>query len=72
LYPNPTREYVTFQSDAAINHIKVFDLFGKTVFEENTENQQTIKFNVAHYPSGLYLVEVRSENMIEILKLIKQ
>lgn len=72
LYPNPTREYVTFQSDAAINHIKVFDLFGKTVFEENTENQQTIKFNVAHYPSGLYLVEVRSENKIEILKLIKQ
>ena len=72
LYPNPAHEYVTLQSDTVINHIKVFDLLGRAMFEQNTKNQQIVQFNVAHYPSGLYLIEVKSENRSEILKLIKQ
>ena len=72
LYPNPAHEYVTLQSDTVINHIKVFDLLGRAVFEQNTINQQIVQLNIAHYPSGLYLIEVESEYRTEILKLIKQ
>jgi hypothetical protein len=72
LYPNPAHKYVTLQSDTVINHIKVFDLLGRAVFEQNTKNQQIVQLNIAHYPSGLYLIEVQSEYSTEILKLIKQ
>jgi hypothetical protein len=72
LYPNPAHEFVTLQSDTVINHIKVYDLLGRAVFEQNTKNQQIVQFNVTQYPSGLYLIEVKSENSTKILKLIKQ
>ena len=39
--------------------------------EQNIQNKQSVQFDLAKYPNGLYLIEVTSENTTKILKLIK-
>jgi hypothetical protein len=71
LYPNPAQESVTLSSNSVISNIKVLDLFGRTVLEQNIQNKQSVQFDLAKYSNGLYLIEVTSENTTKILKLIK-
>ena len=71
LYPNPAQESVTLNSNSVISHIKVLDLFCRTIHEQNIQNKQSVQLDLAKYPKGLYLIEVISENTTKILKLIK-
>ncbi|HKK87670.1 MAG TPA: T9SS type A sorting domain-containing protein, partial [Saprospiraceae bacterium] len=65
IYPNPSMDNFMIDlggHDAGAN-IKVFDSYGRMVVEQQTEKQQ-IELATQQWESGIYFLEIRSENAI--------
>jgi hypothetical protein len=71
VYPNPTRQYWTVNSNNAITEIRVLDVLGKTVVLIHTNtNEATI--DASDFVTGIYCAKVYSDSAIQTIKLIKQ
>ncbi|NHM00757.1 LamG-like jellyroll fold domain-containing protein [Flavobacterium difficile] len=67
MYPNPTNDWVTIETDEDIKQVEVFSLQGQLVF-----NTTTSSFSLANLNSGIYIVKLEGVNgEIGIQKLIK-
>ncbi|NLL28335.1 MAG: T9SS type A sorting domain-containing protein [Bacteroidales bacterium] len=70
LYPNPASNYINIDGLEGKEQIFVIDNSGRIVKSVNAnEAMQTI--SIDDLPQGLYLVTIRKENKIEVLKFIK-
>ena len=71
LYPNPTNNDVTIEfkneADAIVN---IFDIMGKTVFQEKYENIKNINLRLSELKSGIYIAQIYSNNTKLVKKLI--
>lgn len=68
VYPNPATDFFTVTSDDTIKNITVFNLSGQKVFTQTVNNtSETVSTN--NLSSGLYLVEISSENGASVQKL---
>jgi hypothetical protein len=67
LYPNPAVNYFKVSSNNIIENVTVFDLNGKIMVSNNQPNG---KINVESLSSGIYFVQVKSDNIISTEKLI--
>lgn len=75
IYPNPARESTELINNVPQNapfSYKIMDICGRLVLSKAgiTNNKEIIDLSI--FNSGAYFLEVRIENKIEILKLIKQ
>jgi Secretion system C-terminal sorting domain/Reeler domain len=63
VYPNPTIDFVTIESDNSIigTTYKVSDLTGKVVLTEKINAEKTI-IDVSRLNSGMYIIEVSDQN----------
>lgn len=77
VFPNPTNQYLninlselTVGSDVTIN---ILDNSGKVLRQlfNNTVNNETYTFDIHDLPSGMFFVEIQSENKTEIQKILK-
>jgi hypothetical protein len=68
VYPNPTESKLTIQSLTPIKKITIHSLLGNEVLEKY--NTSTI--DLTNLKSGVYLLNVSTENQTEILKIIKK
>ncbi len=70
IYPNPTNATLNIQlgNDLTINSLKIYDIFGKLIIEE-TQNFNQI--NVENFTTGVYIIEVVSDEKIYKNKFIK-
>ncbi len=74
VFPNPVTDQLTilrtsnYNSDA---NLKIYDITGKLVYTQLI-NTNSIQVNVQDFNSGVYLLEVRSQNNVEMIKLIKR
>jgi hypothetical protein len=68
VYPNPTRSKLTIQSLKSIEKITVYSILGNVVSEELNSSS----IDMSNLESGIYLVNVSTENRTEILKVIKE
>ena len=63
LQPNPTDQWLMVNAPQAIQHIEIYDLAGRQVFQQNYTNFNTqIRLNVHDYQSGMYVVNVIFED----------
>lgn len=70
MYPNPASQQVTLTaSNGVLNTVAVYDVTGKVVIAQNV-NAITTQINVASLPKGIYMVEVKSTEGVEVEKLI--
>jgi endonuclease I len=69
IYPNPATSVVNIVSIGNID-LELFDAQGKKVIESNIENEGT--FSISHLNSGIYFLRLKSENKVDIRKLIVQ
>lgn len=72
IYPNPTNSIVNITtSNNTINQINVYDIYGRLLKSKksNNENEQ---INIQDLPNAIYLLEVKTENIIETIKIVKQ
>ncbi|WP_448606275.1 choice-of-anchor J domain-containing protein [Paenimyroides ceti] len=71
LYPNPFKNELHIQSDEYIQKIKVFDMTGKLVFEEDT-NFTKEAINLSFLKPGIYITEIQYNQETERIKIIKK
>jgi len=72
LYPNPVSSTVTLQSKFELQNaeIKIFNLLSKTVFTQNKISNATI--DLTELNSGIYFLQVKTNNKLFTQKFIKQ
>lgn len=68
IYPNPTTDFVTIQTESAIKSIQVFNPLGQLITAQKEAN-----INLSGVAKGIYLVQVTLEdNSIVTQKIIKK
>jgi hypothetical protein len=72
VYPNPNNGNFSVELNNGLSKtIEIMDMTGRMIFSESrTEN--LIQVNVNHLANGIYYVRVKSDNAVEILKVVKQ
>jgi len=68
MYPNPAINQLTIESEDAIQHLSIFDLTGKSVYESEFE-QSKVDVNVEFLDSGIYLVRLQTNAGAVVKKL---
>ena len=68
IYPNPTNDQLNIETERRFSEIKVFDVAGKLLLDQNFSNQ----INLGGFVAGLYLVELRDKDGIYRKKIIKE
>jgi hypothetical protein len=63
VYPNPTANLlqIQLQGSAQAQQLNLTDLTGKTIFSSNAEGWRSMQVAVGNYPSGIYLLSVRTD-----------
>ncbi|RZJ33091.1 MAG: T9SS type A sorting domain-containing protein, partial [Flavobacterium sp.] len=68
IYPNPTADFITIQTETAIKNIQVFNQLGQLI---TTQKESTI--NLSNTAAGIYLVQVTLEDDTTVTqKIIKK
>ncbi|MEO6818196.1 MAG: lamin tail domain-containing protein [Ginsengibacter sp.] len=74
IVPNPATGIVTLEfskTNASITNVEVYDLAGKSIYQEATSNNQ-LKMNVGNFRKGTYIIKIKQGNTIDNQKLIVQ
>jgi uncharacterized repeat protein (TIGR03803 family) len=73
VYPNPASDWLTVSSNHAsgIKEVSILQING-AVRDTQTTPDKEARFNVSEYPSGLYLVRVKTESGTGVLKWVKR
>ena len=69
IFPNPARDQVTIQSQNIIDEVRIYNNMGQLVYSGEFDNSQ-IMVNTSNFITGMYIVQVRSGEAIEVRKLI--
>jgi hypothetical protein len=67
--PNPTNGLIHIKTDYFINSIKVFDVFGRLVLEQNNSSNQ---IEVSSLSTGLLFVQIETDKGIATKKIVKE
>ncbi len=69
LYPNPTTDFLYITTNKPTDVISIYSAKGKLI---QTIEGNTNRIDSSTYPSGVYLIHVRSGNVTKTQKLIKK
>jgi len=72
IYPNPTKDnlFISVEGITDVYTINVLTTFGQLIISKSGDNE-TNTINIAELPSGMYLVEIRSESFKKEFKVVK-
>jgi hypothetical protein len=71
-YPNPTwGEFTITFNTYSEKTIEVLDMTGRIIFSETT-NEGKIRLNLGQFSNGVYFVKIQSNDLMEIIKVVKQ
>ena len=72
VYPNPTSEWVTVESENHVGQVVLYDMNGRVVSAQRTDGG-ACRVNMQDLPAGFYMMTVTFENGdTQTLKIIKQ
>jgi hypothetical protein len=69
IYPNPTSNQLTIDTELNINEMSVVDITGKVIM---TTKENTTTINVADLSDGIYFIQLITENRTITKKFVKQ
>ena len=73
LYPNPFKEELNLSSDnQTIKEISIIDMTGKLVKQITNINATTYQLDASYLVTGNYLIQIKTDEGIEIHKVIKK
>lgn len=71
VFPNPVSETLNITSpDNKIFSINIFNSIGENIY--SSQQTANCKLQTENFPSGLYLIQIKSQHTFQTLKLIKQ
>ena len=68
IYPNPVRNTLYITSEQPLETLKLYDLSGRLVIEA----QQADELDVRDLSTGIYLLQIASDNKMQTFKIIKE
>ncbi len=73
-YPNPAINNVTIKTSGSekMNNIKVYDVLGKLLINQNLNNEDRSSLNVSELEKGIYYLEITSENNTSVVKKMRK
>ena len=72
IYPNPSNGEFTIESNSGlVKTIDVLDLTGRVVVSTSNAEEFT-QINIASLSNGIYFVRIKSDNKLEVIKVVKQ
>ena len=71
IYPNPTQNIVNIQSEGAMQSVEVTDMNGKRLMLVELNEEKSTSINLEALSSGIYLINVISENGISTERVSK-
>jgi hypothetical protein len=75
IYPNPVRDQLLITSDTSLNNsqIRIFDLDGKVVYQQQISNTQsaTTKINVSGFGNGVYYLQLITGSNTQTTRFLK-
>jgi hypothetical protein len=71
IYPNPTENEITIQSDSQINSINVVGLDGRLVKTISGISSSTISIELSDLPNASYFLQINSESGIVYRRIVK-
>ncbi len=72
IYPNPTSNIFYFQSNNPVKSIRILNLLGQEIKAPININNNYYSIDISKESSGIYLVEVLTENGIIVRKVSKE
>lgn len=60
IFPNPAKNKVVISSSEIINSIEIVNVFGQKVGSQNDVNDSSFEFDLSHFESGIYFLNVHS------------
>lgn len=70
LYPNPVKDALTIESDAADFNISITDIYGKVVYN-GVRTGASSNVNIQNLNSGIYFVKISGTDFSKTVKIIK-
>ena len=70
MFPNPAQNSCSISSNKAIQRIRVFDLSGRKNEDTFVNGSLRFELNTSNYSSGIFYVEIQTEENTEVKKLI--
>ena len=67
LYPNPVRNSLNVEHTGFINSVKIFDITGRMIYNEQVNNNQA-QINVSGFTQGVYIIQVITDSEIQSRK----
>ncbi|EDM45628.1 hypothetical protein SCB49_07462 [unidentified eubacterium SCB49] len=69
VYPNPTSNNITFESEsAALNTISFYDITGKEIQDVTGLDSLTATIDISQFARGIYLVQINGLNTLKLVK----
>ncbi|MBL0343509.1 MAG: T9SS type A sorting domain-containing protein [Bacteroidetes bacterium] len=70
VYPNPSYEKLTIRSTSSgLHHLILTDVAGRIVYKKEFSGNE-FNFNVSEFASGMYFLNLESEEKSEVLKVV--
>ncbi|EPR69791.1 hypothetical protein ADIWIN_4066 [Winogradskyella psychrotolerans RS-3] len=66
IYPNPTKDYLTFEGFNTNINVSVFDVLGKQVLAKNITDGETL--NVSELATGIYTIKINNQVSSKFIK----
>lgn len=76
IYPNPTSDIVILEFTQPVSPsmawVAIYDMNGKQVLQQSLSGETKHQFSLLAQPVGIYVIQVRSDNRMEIAKIVKK
>ena len=70
-YPNPTSDILNIRYKNNIDQLVVYNLLGQKVMMQRFDNNE-VQLDMSALASGNYLIELHSDNQIQIIKVVRK
>ena len=70
VFPNPVRNQLTLQGES-LRHVTIYSITGMKLQELDTQGDR-VSINMEQLPSGLYLLNIQSDEGYRTVKVMKQ
>lgn len=71
VYPNPANDVINVKANTVINLVQLYDVQGR-ILTTKLNHENTAVLNLSNYPSGVYFIQVSTENGVKTEKVIKK
>jgi Leucine-rich repeat (LRR) protein len=72
VYPNPVMETLNINTADEIRNIRIVDLAGKVLINQNSRNSGNAELTVGNLAKGVYMLLVRTDKGTDVHKIVKE